>query len=630
MRAFSRCSSLRSICLPDSIVEIAPAAFSECISLEEVKLPSYISELADSLFRSCVKLDNVVVPKEVRNIWSGVFCGCRCLKNITMSDMVLEIGNYAFQGCSSLEYIRLSANIAEIKSDTFKKCVQLREIDIPLFVTTLSDSAFEGCTSLSRVALPAHLRVIRTCCFAECVSLRHIDIPESVTELGLKAFDRCNCEIVQHDIIPKLSEKAFEGFNGKLIAELTKKLDTDNMSAQQAQEYLCYELLRDGTYEITAFNGEDTKVVIPRYIDGVKVTTIGDGAFSPLLLDNNDACDDIIEVILPDSISTICHSAFMGCSHLKHINIPQSVNIVERRAFSDCVSLEEISFSDNICRLEDNMLKNCRRLKHIHLPQQLAIIGRCIFDGCDSLRSVFLPEKLYSVTADTFNYSSIAEIQLHHDNPYLSLRDGVLYSSDGKTLIRCPECLSAEEIIIPDGVEIVNINAFADCKNIGAVTLPESVLAVRGQAFLGCRGMKRIVIKGYFNCEYSAFDRVSEYCIICLKEVVGECKRYEHNYALILRLVAGYLIGKNEGYKFDDDVADSYEKLIIESYMQLYDRSINDKRLLRLFLRGNYINGDDIPLLLSQTSDTELAAELLEYGKRMFGYDGIGSNYKLD
>ena len=57
-------------------------------------------------------------------------------------------------------------------------------------------------------------------------------------------------------------------------------------------------------------------------------------------------CDQITEIVLPDSITFISDLAFSYCSNLKSINIPQNVTMVEQGVFDGCINLTNIDIAD--------------------------------------------------------------------------------------------------------------------------------------------------------------------------------------------------------------------------------------------------------------------------------------------
>lgn len=95
-----------------------------------------------------------------------------------------------------------------------------------------------------------------------------------------------------------------------------------------------YVLLPDGTAEISAYNGTATKLSIPKTLDGLAVTSIGDCAFF--------FNGDLQSVELPDGITAIKWMAFSGCSNLTELVLPETVSDIDPAAFSNC---DKLTFS---------------------------------------------------------------------------------------------------------------------------------------------------------------------------------------------------------------------------------------------------------------------------------------------
>ena len=111
--AFSECTSLTSIIIPDSVKTIEISAFSKCTSLKSIIIPNSATDIRPNTFWGCTSLVSITLPEKIKTI--GVwFCkDCTSLTSIIIPDSVTRIDGGAFEGCSRLSDIRYNGTIAE-------------------------------------------------------------------------------------------------------------------------------------------------------------------------------------------------------------------------------------------------------------------------------------------------------------------------------------------------------------------------------------------------------------------------------------------------------------------------------------------------------------------------------------
>lgn len=100
--AFSRCSGLTSIELPDGVMSIGYSAFGSCANLTSINIPEGVSRIASMTFWHCGKLTSVELPSTVTRIENQAFSACGNLTGITIPRGVTYIGNNAFEECYKL------------------------------------------------------------------------------------------------------------------------------------------------------------------------------------------------------------------------------------------------------------------------------------------------------------------------------------------------------------------------------------------------------------------------------------------------------------------------------------------------------------------------------------------------
>ena len=90
--AFSSCSSLTSVTIPDSVTTIGDYAFSNCSSLTSVTIPNSVTTIGMNAFYNCSSLESVTIGDSVTTIGEQAFSCCSSLTSVTIPDSVTTIG----------------------------------------------------------------------------------------------------------------------------------------------------------------------------------------------------------------------------------------------------------------------------------------------------------------------------------------------------------------------------------------------------------------------------------------------------------------------------------------------------------------------------------------------------------
>lgn len=169
------------------VTKIGPAAFSFCTELVEVTIPNTVTFIDDDAFAYCTELKKVHIPEGVETIWEDAFFACYSLTELVLPSTLTTLGNFAFCCCTSLETIQISEGLTTMGVSTFGDCA-MTEISLPGSLKVVTDSAFAGCAQLEKVTLAEGITEIADTAFFCCDNLKEITIPSTVTKLGHHIF----------------------------------------------------------------------------------------------------------------------------------------------------------------------------------------------------------------------------------------------------------------------------------------------------------------------------------------------------------------------------------------------------------------------------------------------------------
>ena len=149
--AFNGCSSLNSVTIPNSVIDIGNYAFNDCSGLTSVTIPTSVRSIGRHAFGGCCGLTSLTIPNSVASIGEAAFDGCSALTSVTIPNSVTSIGAAAFSDCSALTSVSIPNYVATIGYNIFCGCSSLTSAIIPSTVTSIFAYAFYGCSNLTSV-----------------------------------------------------------------------------------------------------------------------------------------------------------------------------------------------------------------------------------------------------------------------------------------------------------------------------------------------------------------------------------------------------------------------------------------------------------------------------------------------
>ena len=188
--AFSQCTGLESLQLPDTVSSLGTGCFSGCSALESAELPRELEYIRPQCFENCIRLRTVRMPEKLITVALEAFRGCRALETVRIPANTRLISG-AFSGCSALRQIDLGKGVTFSGAGIFKDCTALKTVWLPNSVITVPERTFSGCTMLSEVRFGRKTARIQEAAFEGCKSLRTVTLPPAFSALSAFAFSYC-------------------------------------------------------------------------------------------------------------------------------------------------------------------------------------------------------------------------------------------------------------------------------------------------------------------------------------------------------------------------------------------------------------------------------------------------------
>ncbi len=276
------------------------------------------------------------------------------------------------------------------------------------------------------------------------------------------------------------------------------------------------------------------------------------------------------DVYIPDGVTKIGEAAFKEADYIRYVCVPESVTSIGKSAFEFCESLESIELPDSIEYIGENAFFGCEKLVIYELPYWLKTIDVFAFGCCTSLTSIDISKNIENIGFCAFgDCNSLRMINIDPENEKYLSWDGILYNLDKSTLLLYPAgrdmvnvrliksvtavgenafsgtgirsidlrnvrriefgafagCKEIENLTLPDGLKYIGERAFAGCKKIENLTLPDRVKYIGERVFAGCKNLTWVDMPDTVTeIGKLAFDECEKMdtCIPDFLEVIGE------------------------------------------------------------------------------------------------------------
>lgn len=187
-------------------------------------------------------------------------------------------------------------------------------------------------------------------------------------------------------------------------------------------------------------------------------------------------CTELSSVVIPGSIQSIGHGAFMYCTGLTSVSLSYGINNIGAYAFSGCTSLSSIS-----------------------IPGSVGLIEECAFLSCSGLTSITIADGVDSIASGAFAGCGVTSIEIPYSVKFVfgANEEGGAFSGCSNlisAIIRChntgngtfSSCSSLNSVILGDSVVVIGQHSFDGCTSLSNITLPTSIDSICYYSFSSC------------------------------------------------------------------------------------------------------------------------------------------------
>lgn len=384
-----------------SVEIISSNAFRGKDKIVNISFPkdSALTKIYSGAFSMCTNLHFINLPNTLSVIGSDAFSKCNNLISISSNNLE-SLGAQAFYQCINLQNADFSgSSFNELGAKTFFGCYSLSELHLPK-VGSFGESCFYGCSKLTSLFISDNLSSIGESCFERC-SISSFDFSQcnNLTVIPNYAF-RNNIYLTNIIFSPNLASIGLSAFAFTSISVVSLTKSTSVIS----------DLAFDSCGRLTTFNIPADCALTPTKI-GLNIFR-NCSSFRPITC-MSDKFEIVTDALFTKGLEYLVQ--YPPASATKFFVIPGSTRYINQYAFYGCLNLESVFIPTNSVKLiSNNAFEGCFSLKWINIPACVQTIGKDAFLNCRKLRCGITVENSSSdfisqVTSSGINKNALRE-----------------------------------------------------------------------------------------------------------------------------------------------------------------------------------------------------------------------------
>ena len=375
---------------------------------ERVTIPDTVEVVGESAFENNQKVQFVVIPKSVKRLDAYVFWGCNNLEEVVLGKGLTAVDEYSFAGCTGLKQITIPENVQSIDAQAFAGCINLTDIYIPATVTGIAEDAFLNCDNVTIHADEGSVAAQFSQKLAEqkkrdpLVTAAPVQTPTAVSRPDTQA----TTEPVSTATPAPVATPVPGNVLGSTIIVGNHALVMVHPGEEKVQQGYTEPEAGQETGEEQDITAETENGKIPEWMyyrnQSVSAVTIPEGtteigrfAFSR---------SSLRTVTIPEGVTVIDYAAFYHCDNLDNVILPDTVNTVGAKAFTHTGWLDDFEENsmDDFLISGDILVAYKGNLPEIVIPDGVRVIAEEAFRNHTELKKVHLPASVTDIGNDAF------------------------------------------------------------------------------------------------------------------------------------------------------------------------------------------------------------------------------------
>lgn len=375
---------------------------------ERVTIPDTVEVVGESAFENNQKVQFVVIPKSVKRLDAYVFWGCNNLEEVVLGKGLTAVDEYSFAGCMGLKQITIPENVQSIDAQAFAGCVNLTDIYIPATVTVIAEDAFLNCDNVTIHADEGSVAAQFSQKLAEqknrdpLVTAAPVQTPTAVSRPDTQA----TTEPVSTATPAPVATPVPGNVLGSTIIVGNHALVMVHPGEEKVQQGYTEPEAGQETGEEQDITAETENGKIPEWMyyrnQSVSAVTIPEGtteigrfAFSR---------SSLRTVTIPEGVTVIDYAAFYHCDNLDNVILPDTVNTVGAKAFTHTGWLDDFEENsmDDFLISGDILVAYKGNLPEVVIPDGVRVIAEEAFRNHTELKKVHLPASVTDIGNDAF------------------------------------------------------------------------------------------------------------------------------------------------------------------------------------------------------------------------------------